>query len=217
MRRLAISVGAVAGVVLVGGQLLAPPLATTVLRHRLDRDGRVLSAGVAAFPWVQLLWRHADRVTARLADYTVAPQRLEQLLDQATAVGRLDIAVGVLHIGPLTLHDVSFAKRGDELVGAARLELADLRSALPIVRSLTPVSDARGQLVLRGEASVLGVGAAVDVVVAAREGRLVVAPSGLLGAFAAITLYDDPHIRVQSVSATRVAGGVRFVARGKVT
>ncbi len=70
---------------------------------------------------------------------------------------------------------------------------------------------------MRGTASVLGVQASVDVVIAARDGKLVVAPSGLLGAFATVTLYDDPEIHVQSVTATPVPGGLRFVARGKVT
>ena len=111
---------------------------------------------------------------------------------------------------------MSFSKHGDEMVGAAQLDLADLQAALPIVRSLTPVRESGGQLVLRGTASVLGVNAAVDVVVAARDGKLVVAPTGLLGAFATVTLFDDPQIRVQSVSATTVPGGLRFVARGQI-
>ncbi len=91
----------------------------------------------------------------------------------------------------------------------------DLRAALPVIRSLTPVQDTGGHLVLRGSASVFGVSAAVDVVVAARDGKLVVAPAGLLGAFATLTLYDDPQVRIQSVAATEVPGGVRFVVRGR--
>jgi hypothetical protein len=213
----AISVGVACLVVLVGGQLVVPPIATTVLRHRLAKDGRVISAHLSAFPWVQLLWQHADKVTARMADYSAAPQQLTKMLHEAEGVGAFDISIGVVHTGLLTLHDVSFSKHGDEMVGAAQLDLRDLQSALPIVRSLTPVRDSGGQLVLRGTASVLGVSAAVDVVVAARDGKLVVAPSGLFGALATVTLYDDPQIRVQSVSATAVPGGLRFVARGQVT
>ncbi len=129
--------------------------------------------------------------------------------------GKLDISIGAVHTGLLTLHDVSFSKRGNELEGVARLELEDLRAALPVVRSLTPVQDAGGQLVLRGTASVFGVNATVDVVVAARDGKLVAAPSGLLGAFATLTLYDDPRVYVQSVDATTVPGGVRFVVRAR--
>lgn len=201
-------------VVLVGGQLLAPVIATRVLRGRLAKHGRVVSARVSAFPWVELLWQHADSVSVRMANFDVQPQDLSQLLGQGGSADKLDISIGVVHTGLLTLHDVSVSKHDDEMVGVARLELADLRDALPIVRSLEPVRESGGQLVLRGTASVFGVSAAVDVVVAARDGKLVVAPAGLLGAFATVTLYDDPQIRVRSVRATTVPGGVRFVVRG---
>jgi hypothetical protein len=79
----AISVGVACVVVLVGGQLVVPPIATTVLRHRLAKDGRVISAHVSAFPWVQLLWQHADKVTARMADYSAAPSQLTTMLHEA--------------------------------------------------------------------------------------------------------------------------------------
>lgn len=203
-------------VVLVGGQLVVPPIATTVLRHRLAKDGRVISVRISAFPWFQLLWQHADKVSVRMANYDAAPQGIQQRLQEAGGVGTIDVHIGVVRTGLLTLHDVSFTKHGDEMVGAAQLENSDLRAALPFLRSLTPVHDAGGQLVLRGTASVLGVSATVDVVVTASDGKLVVAPAGLLGAFATLTLFDDPQIVVQSVNATAVPGGVRFVARGHV-
>lgn len=216
MRRVAISVGAACVVVLVGGQLVAPSIATTVLRDRLAKDGRVISAKLSAFPWLQLLWQHADTVNVRMADYHPAPARIQELLAQAEGIGKLDISVAVLHTGLLTLHEVSFSKHGDEMVGAAQLDLRDLQAAFPVVRSLTPVHEADGQLVLRGTASVLGVSASVDVDVVARDGKLVVAPTGLLGGLATVTLFDDPQISVQSVTATTVPAGIRFVARGRV-
>ncbi len=196
--------------------MLVPAIATTVLRHRLAQHGRVISVRVSAFPWVELLWQSADSVTARMADFSAPPDQLHSLLDEAEGVGKLEVSIGVVHTGLLTLRDVSFSKQGDEMEGVGRLELEDLRAALPVVRSLTPVQDTGGQLVLRGSASVFGVNAAVDVVVAARDGKLVVAPAGLLGAFATLTVYDDPQVRVQSVAATTVPGGVRFVVRGRV-
>jgi hypothetical protein len=204
-------------VVLVGGQFVVPAIATSVLRHRLSKDGTVLSAHLSAFPWIQLIWQHADTVTASMANYDLQPSQLESLLHQAEGIGTLNMSIAVVHTGLLTLHDVTFTKHGDEMVGDAQLDVSDLRAALPFIRSLTPVQDSRGQLVLRGTASVLGVQASVDAVVAARDGRLVVAPSGLLGAFATVTLYDDPQIYVQSITATTVPGGLKFVTRGKVT
>lgn len=201
----------------VGGQLVAPPIASTLLRHRLAKDGRVISAHVSAFPWFELLWQHADKVTARLASYDAPPDHVQDQLGEAAGVGTIELSIGVLHTGLLTLRDVSLTKHGHELVGAAHLELRDLRAALPIVQALTPVHAADGQIVLRGKASALGVSATVDVLVAARDGKLLVAPAGLFSAFATLTLYDDPQIRVQSVAAATVPGGVRFIARGRLT
>jgi hypothetical protein len=187
-----------------------------VLRDRLAKDGRVISAKLSAVPWLPLLWQHADKVTVRMAEYHPAPHRIQELLSQAEGIGTLDIAIGVLHTGLLTLHEVSFSKQGDEMVGAAQLDLRDLQSAFPLVRSLTPVHEPDGQLVLRGTASVLGVSASVDVDVVARDGKLVVAPTGLLGGLATVTLFDDPQISVQAVSASSVPGGIRFVARARI-
>jgi hypothetical protein len=212
----AISVAAAIVVVLVGGQLAVPPIATTVLRHRLAKDGRVISVRLSAFPWLQLLWQHADKATVRMADYNAPPAKITKLLQEAEGVGTLEISIGVIHTGLLTLHDVSFSKHGDEMTGAARLELRDLQAALPIVHSLTAVENADGQLVLRGTAGVLGVNASVDLAVTATDGKLVVAPTGFFGAFATVTLFDDPQIDVQSVSASTVHGGLRFVARGRI-
>jgi hypothetical protein len=202
--------------VLVGGQLIAPSIATSVLRDRLAKDGRVISAKLSAFPWLQLLWQRADTVTVRMADYNPAPRRIHELLAEAEGIGTLDISIAVLRTGLLTLHQVSFSKHGDEMVGAAQLDLRDLQSAFPVVRSLTPVQEADGRLVLRGTASVLGVSASVDVEVVARDGKLIVAPTGLFGGLATVTLFDDPQISVQSVSVSSVPGGLRFVARGRV-
>ncbi len=213
---MAISVGGALVVMLIGGQLIVPPIATTVLRHRLAKDGRVLSVQLSAFPWIKLLWQHADTVSVRMADYNPPPQKIQTLLREAAGVGRLDVSIGRVRTGLLTLHQVSFTKHGGEIVGAAQLELRDLQAALPIVRSLTPVRDAGGQLVLRGSASVLGVSASVDLSVQARDGKLVVAPTGLLGALATVTVFEDPQISVQSVSADAVPGGIRFVARGRI-
>jgi hypothetical protein len=182
----------------------------------LGEHGKVISAHLSAFPWFKLILQHADKVSATMVDYDVKPNQLESMLHQAEGIGTLDIAIGVVHTGLLTLHDVSFVKHGSEMVGRASLDLDDLRDALPIIKSLTPVKSSDGQLTLRGTASVLGVNGSVDAVVAARDGKLVVAPSGLFGAFATVTLYDDPEIYVQSVTGDRIPGGLRFVARGTV-
>ena len=215
-RRGAASAGIMVVVLGVAGQLVVPGIATDALRSRLARHGRVLSVRVSAFPWVQLLWRHADSVSARLADYNLTPGELQQLLHEGASTDTVHVTVTSLRIGPVALHDVRLDKRGAELEGAASLYLETLRSALPFVQSLKPVHDANGQFVLRGTAGAFGLSASADVTVAAREGALVVAPSGILADIATITVYDDPRLRVLSVSAGEVPGGVRLTTRGRL-
>ncbi len=203
-------------VVLVGGQIVVPKIATSVMRSRLTKGGTVLSAQLSAFPWFKLIGQDADSLSASVTSYDVKPSQLESLLHEAEGIGKLDISFRTVNTGLLTLHNVSFTKRGDQMAGVATVDIRDLQRALPIVQSLTPVHTSSGQLVLRGTASVLGVSASVEVVVAAQDGKLVVAPSGLFGALATVTLYNDPQIRVQSVTATEVPGGLEFVTRGRV-
>ena len=205
-----------AAVVLVGGQSVVPLIATGVLRQRLGKDGKVISAHLSAFPWLKLILQRADKVTATMVNYDVKPSQLENLLHQAEGIAALDISIGVVHTGLLTLHHVSFVKHGSEMVGEADLDLTDLRAALPIIQSLTPVKNSDGQLTLRGTASALGLRASVDVAVVAENGKLVVAPTGLFGALPTVTLYDDPQIYVQSVTAEPIPGGLRFITRGTV-
>ena len=93
---------------------------------------------------------------------------------------------------------------------------ADLRAAVPFLDNVRPVAASGGQLILRGTASLLGLDASVDAVVAARDGALVVAPDAPFGGIATITLLNDSHVRMESVSAVTVPGGFRLVARAQV-
>ncbi|MGA2012306.1 MAG: LmeA family phospholipid-binding protein [Solirubrobacteraceae bacterium] len=216
MRRLAVlALGAPALVVLALAlaQLLLPGIAAQRLRERLARSGQVLAVQVRAFPAIELLWHHADRVVIRLGTYHAATAgRLGGSLDQAGNVGSLQASARQVDAGLLTLHDATLSKRGDELNAGARITEADLRAALPILRSVTPVASGDGRLTLRGTAGLLGVTATVDATVSVRDGRVVVAPDVPLGSLATITVFADPHISVQSVSASAVPGG--FAVRG---
>lgn len=205
-----LAVLAAVAVLLVLGlaQLLLPAIATRILRHRLAKDGTVLSAQVHAFPAVQLLWQHADRVDLRMADYNVDLSQLDHLLGQAGGVGKLNASVATVRTGLLTLHDATLVKRGPQLIGHADVLSADLQRALPVIDSITPVSSSGGRLTLRGTATVLGLRASVEAVLEASNGKLVVAPSGLLGAFATVTVFSDPSIQVQSVTGREIPGGV---------
>ncbi|MFZ0041512.1 MAG: hypothetical protein WAK93_09410 [Solirubrobacteraceae bacterium] len=208
MRRLVV-VGVLVILVLVFGvgQLVLPGLAANRLRDQLSANGQVRSVSVSAFPAIKLLWHHADKVVISLGDYRLAPSRLGSKLGQASDVGSLNASAAEFQTGLLTLRNASLVKHGNELSAHATVTEADLRSALPILQSVTPVSSSDGQITLQGTASLFGVSATVDAAVRPQDGNLIVAPNVPFGALATLTVFSDPHISVQSVSATPVPGG----------
>jgi hypothetical protein len=208
-------VGAVL-VVLVIAQLVLPGIAANRLRDQLSESGTVLSVKVSAFPAIELLWGHADSVVIRMARYQAGASQIGSKLGRAADVGTLDISVQEVQSGLLTVRDARLRKQGSELIATAVVRQADLRAAVPFLDNVQPVASSGGQLILRGTASLLGLRATVDAVVSARDGALVVAPNVPLGGIATITLLDDPHVRVQSVSAVAVPGGFRLLGMATV-
>jgi hypothetical protein len=217
MRRLgALAVAGLVVVLLVVAQLVLPGIATQRLRDRLARSGRVLEVDVSAFPAIELLWHHADSVLVRMATYRAAsPSKLPGTLDQAGDVGSLRASAQVFRDGLLTLHDASLVKQGSRLSASASVAESDLRTAVPFLTSLTPVASADGRLTLRGTATLLGISATVDATVSAQDGKLVVAPDVPFGGLATITVFSDPRIKVQGVSASPGPGG--FTVHGSAT
>jgi hypothetical protein len=210
---------AVLGVVLallIVAQLVLPGVAEQELRDQLSQSGTVLEVKVSAFPAVKLLWHHADSVVVRMGRYRSGAGQLGGRLGQAADVGKLDASVQEFDSGALTLRNATLTKRGGELTGAATITEADLRSAVPFLDNVRPVASDNGRLTLRGTASLLGLRASVDATVAAENGALVVAPNVPFGGIATITLFNDPHVKVQSVSAVAVPGGFTVTARATV-
>jgi hypothetical protein len=138
------------------------------------------------------------------------------LLLEARDVGTLNVSIRTLRSGQLTLRDVTLTKRGSKLVGSARIEDADLRAALPVIESVTPISGTDGQLRLRGTGGAFGITATVTAVVTATDGKVVVAPAGLLGDFLNVTVFDDPGVYVQSVTGAAVSGGLSVSVRAEL-
>jgi hypothetical protein len=93
---------------------------------------------------------------------------------------------------------------------------ADLRAAIPILDGVVPVASGGGQLTLRGTATLLGITASVDATVGAVNGALVVVPNVPFGGLAAVTVFSDPHVVVQGVSAMAVPGGFSASATGRL-
>jgi hypothetical protein len=215
-RLIALGVAVVVLLVLVIAQLVLPGIAASRLRGQLSQSGTVLSVKVSAFPAIKLLWGHADNVVIRTGRYQAGASEIGGKLSDAAGVGSLDVSAQELVSGALTVHDARLRKQGNELIGTAVVQQADLRSAVPFLDNVQPVASADGRLVLRGTASLLGLTTSVDVTVAAQNGNLVVAPNVPFGGLATITLFSDPHVRVQSVAATPVSGGFSIQARAEL-
>jgi hypothetical protein len=220
MRRIALAL-TVVGVILllVLAQLILPGIAEQRLRDRLSHSGQVLSVEVHAFPAIELLWHHADRVVVRMQQYHSNSGHLGSLLAQAGDVDTLDASAAQVSAGLLTLRDATLRKRGSHLTGSAQVREQDLRSALPILNSVQPIASAGGQLTLRGTATVLGVTATVDATVAAQNGQLVVQPNVPLGSLATITVFSNPHLAVEDVganTASATASGFSVFASGRI-
>lgn len=207
------------GVVLVlfgVSQLVLPGIAADRLRDRLAKSGRVLSVEVSAFPAIELLWHQADSVKVRMASYRSSPGHIGSLLNEAGDVGSLDASAQVLDSGLLTVRRATLRKRGTRLTGSATVTESDLRRAFPILQSVQPVASSNGRLTLRGTATVFGVTATVDATVAAVDGTLLVQPDVPLGALATVTVFSNPHVYVDGVSAAPRAGGFRVSVTGRL-
>ena len=201
---------------LVLAQLVLPGIAEQRLRDRLARSGTVLKVEVDAFPAIELLWHQADRVVIKLARYRSGPGPLGTMLSEAGNVGSLDATAAELDTGLLTLRNASLRKRGSALTGSASVIESDLRTAVPFLDSVQPVASADGRLTLRGTATLFGVSATADATVAASDGGVVIAPNVPLGGLATVTVFSNPHVEVQGLSARSAPDGFSVTAVGRL-
>lgn len=218
MRRiLALAAGLLIALILA--QLVLPGIAAQRLRDQLGRHGRVLAVRVSAFPAIELLWHRADRVVIRIARYTASASSLAASIGQVADTGSLEVSAAVVHAGLLTLRDATLRKRGAELSGRATVSEADLRAALPILDTLTPVGSGGGgggALTLRGTGTLLGVSATVEATVRPAAGALVISPNIPFGSLATVTLFSSPRVEVQSIAATPSPGGFTATVRARL-
>lgn len=215
MRRLILLAGAGLVLVLTGvAQLVLPGIAEQQLRERLARSGTVLQIEVHAFPAIELLWHQADRVVIRMDQYRSSSTNLGSTLGQSGDVGTLDASAREVTAGLLTLRDATLRKRGNDLIGSARITEADLRTSVPFLQNVQPVASGNGQLILRGTATLFGVSATADATVAAKNGQLIVQPNVPFGGLATVTLFNNPHVAVQDLSASPTSDGFSVSARG---
>jgi hypothetical protein len=132
-------------------------------------------------------------------------------------IARLDVAIDVLEVGPVTLRDVRLAKDGATVRAAGRISKASVRAALPDGLSLEPSAGPGGRLVLNGAAGMLGVDVDASAAVVADEGRIVIRPEDtFLSSIAAMTVFEDPAIAVTDVRAHDEADALAVEARASL-
>ena len=211
-----IAVIAVLAVLVFGvGQLVLPGIAASRIRSQLGPSARGASVSVSAFPAVELLFHHADRVTIHLRSYVSAAPRVNGSIGQAGDVGRLQVTAATARLGLLTVHDARLTGVDGRLTGTATIDESDLRGTIPFLRSVTPVASGDGRLTLRGTADVLGLTGSLDADVTVRDGAIVVSPDVLLGSLATVTVFSDPHVAVQALTASPVTGGFAVTATAR--
>jgi hypothetical protein len=203
-------------VVLVVAQLVLPGIAAQRLRDRLAHSGQVRSVSVSAFPAIELLWHHADSIVVHLGRYRSTSAGLSRLLEQASGTDRLRATASQLSTGLLTVREATLDKQGSRLTGRGEITEADLRRALPILNSVTPVSSGSGHITLQGSATLFGVTATVTATVAPQNGALLVTPNVPLGGLATIRVFSDSHLAVDGVSASPTVWGFVATATGRL-
>jgi hypothetical protein len=210
-----VALATVGGLILliVAAQVALPRIAEHRLRDRLERSGTVERVEISAFPAVKLLWHRADDVTVRMGRLRTGSGNFADLLASTGDTDDLDASAEEQRILTLRLHDSRLRKRGDELTLSSTVDDADLQAALPPGFDVRPVASGNGALVFEGSADLLGQRFQGQAVVAARDGKLILAPDLPFGGFFTVTLFTDPRIEVLSVGAQQRAGGFTVVAR----
>jgi len=210
--------GALGALVLLAvlAQLVLPGIAERRLRDRLERNGEVERVDVRAFPAVMLLWGRSDRIAIRMGEARAGPGRFADLVAGTRDTDRLDARVRTLRVLTLRFRDLTLRKRGRTLTGSATVTDADLRAGLPGGFDVRPVASSGGALVFEGTATVLGRRLTGQAVVAARNGRVMLAPNVLFGGFLALTVFEDPRIEVLDVGARQRPDGFVVTARARL-
>jgi len=204
-RRMTVILASLAGfvlVLLVLAQLLLPRIAASRVSSRVGRYGSVVSVSVSAWPAVKLLWGDADSVRVRARSLSLSPAQVAELLWEARGAASLQIDAQTVQLGRLRLSAATLHKHGHALSAAALASEAAVHAALPAGFGVTLLNSAGGQVEVRASGALFGIGAAVDAVALAREGKLIAHPLGLLLEGVQLTLFADERVHVLGVGAS---------------
>ncbi len=202
----AIAAGAIV-LLLVAAQLALPRIAASVISSRVGRYGSVQSVKVSAWPAIKLLWEHADSVEVRARSLRLSPAQSASLLWEARNTGRVEFSAARVQLGPLALSGAHVSKRGGALRGEAHISTPAVSAALPPGISVALVSSGGGRVTVRAGGGLFGVGASVEAVASAQDGKLVARPVAFPLSAIQLTLFSDAHVHVRGVGARAETGG----------
>jgi hypothetical protein len=207
MRGTRIAGGLVAAALVVVGlaQLLGPAIAAKVVRGKVDRYGTVRSVTVKAWPALQLLWREADEVRVSAGALRLSPTQTVAMLREAEGTDRVSARAESVEEGSLRVTDGSLQKAGQRLWVQGVVSEADMKRALPAGVSARLLRSEAGIAEVRVSGSLFGVGASLDAIAGAEDGKLVVRPVGLLSALK-MTVFADPSVYVEGVHVSALPG-----------
>lgn len=200
--RLLLSLAGVVLVVLVLAQVLLPRIAASEISSRVARYGSVESVKVSAWPAVKLLWGKADSVQVKARSLALEPSQAAKLLWESREVAREDLSAEHVRVGSLQLSDATLHKRGRRLSALASTDQAAVRAALPEGFDVRLLRSQGGQVEVQASGGLFGVGAGVDALALASDGRLVAHPLGFLIEGLQLTVFSDRHVYVEGVSAS---------------
>jgi hypothetical protein len=215
--RVALLALAVVLVLLAGGQLVLPRVAADRVRGELGDDRADVE--VVAFPAWKLVLGHADRITIDTPTVGAggAPP-LDELLRRSRDVGDTRAVIHTLAVDDLRLRDVRVRMRDGRLSAEAALSIRALSALVPGGGALTALApDAQGRPRFSARIDVLGVSSDVPVVVGAVDGRVQVRPESGLGSLLSITVFQDPALRVRTVSGAVAGDTLRLAFSGDLT
>jgi hypothetical protein len=221
-----VALGVGISVVVVFGltQAILPRLAAERVRDQIKPYGHLENVSVKAFPAIELLWGKAESASATAKRLSLSEAEAVKLVWEARGVRESTLRVGALQLslpglpGGVVLHDAILRKRGDSVSTQSTITQADLDAASPSGVRIRLLASAPGTVKVLASGSLFGVQATVEAVAMPSEGKLIAQPLNIpFGAFVRMTLFADPHLYLEGISATPERQGSQAAWRLKLS
>jgi len=200
--RIAAGLAGATVLVLALAQVVLPRLAASRVSSRVGRYGTVQSVSVSAWPAVELLWGHVDSIHVKAKSLALSPAQAASLLWEARGTASMDLSAASVRLGSLRLSDPRLHKRGSALSAQALVSEADVKAALPAGFGVRLLRSEGGEVEVQATGALFGLGASVNAMAGASDGKLVAHPLGFLLEGLQLTLFSNPHVYVEGVGAS---------------